>query len=459
MWPSLTRWQDTQPLEVGKPRAMESEKKKRFSADSEDFGDLRKIISLRRRKWEWRGEKNAIQKSQAVKLAADTLLFVWSLFLQRLLGERHWPWGIYSQLKVVLKLPAYGFKLLAGRLVITAYQKQQPHRYTALDWGWLACWSSLTHTEAALTAAIYSDYTALHHRGTKSMTSWAPEVTRAHNSLLFNVNIQVKVNIKESSLFQLLVDSDLDPHFLFFPGDFQLNMETVFQSAVVFEALRACFFQNVNFLCIQYLNNYLYFARYNKLINSYEARRLLHELLKTLCVEHTKIVQSSRKMFFFFIPLGQFFTLHRVKWRTGYHGHHFVINYCLPPDLHHLVSKHIQTCYVQQDAGSQVKLHHFYAVFLVHVLSKDCCVKHSCLIKVKQRNVVLWEPESVNTNSVHIWGNKDVYIRDIFTYHFIKTQKSLEVKKFKGRHKSRINNFGVCLLSIVVNGFVNSVLP
>lgn len=45
----------------------------------------------------------ATQKSQAVKLAADRLLFVWGFFLQRLLGERHWPSGIYSQLKVVFK--------------------------------------------------------------------------------------------------------------------------------------------------------------------------------------------------------------------------------------------------------------------------------------------------------------------------------------------------------------------
>lgn len=48
-------------------------------------------------------------------------------------AERHWPSGINSQLKVVLKLPTCGFKLLAGRLVITAYQKQQPHRYAALN--------------------------------------------------------------------------------------------------------------------------------------------------------------------------------------------------------------------------------------------------------------------------------------------------------------------------------------
>lgn len=74
-------------------------------------------------------QKKAIQTSQA----ADRRLLVWSLFLQRLLGERHWPSGIYAQLKVVLKLPACGFELLAGRLVITAYQKQQPHRSTALD--------------------------------------------------------------------------------------------------------------------------------------------------------------------------------------------------------------------------------------------------------------------------------------------------------------------------------------
>lgn len=155
MWPSLTQWQDTQPLKVEKPRAMESEKKKRSSADREDVGDSGKNHKLEKEKMGVKRWKNAIQKSQAVKLAADRLLFVWSLFLQQLPGERHWPSGIYSQLKVVLKLPACRFKLLAGRLVITAYRKQQPHRYTALDWGWLACWSSLTYTEAALTESIY----------------------------------------------------------------------------------------------------------------------------------------------------------------------------------------------------------------------------------------------------------------------------------------------------------------
>lgn len=51
-------------------------------------------------------------------------------------------------------------------------------------------------------------------------------------------------------------------------------------------------------------------------------------------------------------------------------GH--LISYCLPPHLHLLVAKHIQSCNVQQHEGPEVKLRNFLlAAFLVLVQSND----------------------------------------------------------------------------------------
>lgn len=147
---SPSRWENPKAMEKGERRSFPPLTEKTLATQER---------SLRKRKMgmeRWRKEM-AFKSHRLLNWLQIGCYLFGAFFPQRLLGKRHWPSGIYSELKVLLKLPACGFKLLAGRLVITAYRKQ----YVASGGRWLGCWSGLTCADASLTERLYCDCTTL----------------------------------------------------------------------------------------------------------------------------------------------------------------------------------------------------------------------------------------------------------------------------------------------------------